>query len=60
VTGSIHVPSMAPHLPIAPKEIAKEAIAAAEAGAATVHLHARDPKTGKPTMDLGLFQDICQ
>jgi uncharacterized protein (DUF849 family) len=60
VTGAIHVPSMSPHLPITPKEIAKEAIAAAEAGAATVHLHARDPQTGQPTMDLGLFQDICQ
>ena len=48
VTGAIHTPSMSPHLPVTPDEIAAEAIAAAEAGAAIVHLHARDPKTGKP------------
>ncbi|HVL73418.1 MAG TPA: 3-keto-5-aminohexanoate cleavage protein [Beijerinckiaceae bacterium] len=48
VTGAIHTPSMSPHLPITPQEIADAAIGAAEAGAAIVHLHARDPKTGKP------------
>ena len=48
ITGSIHTPSMSPHLPITPDQIAAEAIAAAEAGAAMVHLHARDPETGKP------------
>lgn len=48
VTGSIHTPSMSPHLPVTPEEIADAAIGAAEAGAAIVHLHARDPKTGKP------------
>ncbi len=48
VTGAIHTPTMSPHLPITPDEIAKEAIAAAEAGAAILHLHARDPETGKP------------
>ena len=48
VTGSIHTPSMSPHLPITPQQIADEAVAAAEAGAAMVHLHARDPKTGQP------------
>lgn len=48
VTGSIHTPSMSPYLPISPEEIADAAIGAAEAGAAIVHLHARDPKTGKP------------
>jgi uncharacterized protein (DUF849 family) len=48
VTGSIHTPSMSPHLPITAQEIADAAIDAAEAGAAIVHLHARDPKTGKP------------
>ncbi|WP_287849533.1 3-keto-5-aminohexanoate cleavage protein [Acidiphilium sp.] len=48
VTGAIHTPSMSPHLPVTPDEIASAAIAAAEAGAAIVHLHARDPKTGKP------------
>jgi len=48
VTGSIHTPSMSPHLPITPTEIAEAAIGAREAGAAIVHLHARDPQTGKP------------
>ena len=48
VTGAIHTPSMSPHLPVTPQEIADAAIGAAEAGAAIVHLHARDPKTGKP------------
>ena len=48
VTGAIHTPSMSPHIPITPQEIADAAIEAAEAGAAIVHLHARDPKTGKP------------
>ncbi len=48
VTGSIHTPSMSPHLPITPNEIADAAIGAAEAGAAIVHLHARDPRDGRP------------
>ena len=48
VTGAIHTPSMTPHLPITPDEIAADAIAAAEAGAAILHLHARDPETGRP------------
>lgn len=48
VTGSIHTPSMSPYLPVAPEEIAESALGAAEAGAAIVHLHARDPKDGKP------------
>ncbi len=48
VTGAIHTPSMSPHLPITPDEIAADALAAAEAGAAILHLHARDPETGKP------------
>ncbi len=48
VTGSIHTPAMSPHLPITPQQIADEAVAAAEAGAAMVHLHARDPGTGQP------------
>jgi uncharacterized protein (DUF849 family) len=48
VTGSIHTPSMSPHLPVTAEEIADAAIGAAEAGAAIVHLHARDPKTGAP------------
>ncbi len=60
VTGAIHIPSMSSYLPITPEQIAREAIAAAEAGASSVHIHARDPKTGEPTMDLGLFQEICK
>jgi uncharacterized protein (DUF849 family) len=48
VTGAIHTPSMSPYLPVTPDEIAASAIGAAEAGAAIVHLHARDPITGKP------------
>jgi uncharacterized protein (DUF849 family) len=48
VTGAIHTPTMSPHLPITPEEIADAAIGAHEAGAALVHVHARDPKTGKP------------
>ena len=51
VTGSIHTPSMSPHLPVTPNEIADAAVAAAEAGAAIVHLHARDPVDGRPTQD---------
>ncbi len=48
VTGAIHTPSMSPHLPVTPEEIADAAIGAAEAGAAIVHLHARNPQTGQP------------
>ncbi len=55
VTGSIHTPSMSPHLPVTPDEIASDAVAAAEAGAAILHLHARDPDTGKPSPDPELF-----
>jgi uncharacterized protein (DUF849 family) len=60
VTGAIHVPSQSDYLPITPQQIADEAVRAANAGAATVHLHVRDPKTGEPTMDLGLFREVCQ
>jgi len=59
ITGSIHIPTMTEHLPITPTQIADEAVKAADAGAATVHLHARDPKTGQPTSDLGLFKEFC-
>jgi len=47
-TGGIHTPTMSPHLPITPQEIWTAAIDAAEAGASIIHLHARDPETGKP------------
>ena len=49
LTGAIHVPSLTPYLPIAPEDIAGQAIGAAQAGAAILHLHARDPETGRPT-----------
>ena len=58
VTGSIHTPTMSPHLPITPDEIAEQSIAAAEAGAAIIHLHARDPKDGKPTPDPKVFMEF--
>src|SRR3978361_1452075 len=48
VTGAIHTPSMSQYLPVTPDEIAQAALGAADAGAAIVHLHARDPQTGKP------------
>ena len=55
VTGAIHTPSMSDYLPITPEEIAKSSIEAAEAGAAIIHLHARDPATGEPTPDPAVF-----
>jgi uncharacterized protein (DUF849 family) len=59
VTGSIHTPSMSPYLPVTPDEIAEAAIGAAKAGAAIVHLHARDPKNGSPTQDPALFREFA-
>ncbi|MGE0873093.1 MAG: 3-keto-5-aminohexanoate cleavage protein [Burkholderiales bacterium] len=56
VTGAIHTPSMSPYLPITPEEIAEAAIGAAEAGAAIVHLHAREPADGRPTQDPAMFR----
>ena len=58
VTGSIHTPSMSPHLPVTPAQIAKAAIGAAQAGAAIVHLHARNPKDGSPSQDPALFHEF--
>ncbi|HEX9183430.1 MAG TPA: 3-keto-5-aminohexanoate cleavage protein [Burkholderiales bacterium] len=58
VTGSIHTPSMSPHLPVTPAEIARAAIGAAQAGAAIVHLHARNPKDGSPSQDPALFHEF--
>jgi uncharacterized protein (DUF849 family) len=60
ITGSIHTPSMSPYLPITPQQIADEAIAAYEAGAAIVHIHARDPQTGRPTPDIGIIGDVVK
>ena len=58
ITGSIHTPTMSPHLPITADEIADAAIGAAKAGAAIVHLHARDPSNGKPTQDPKAFEQF--
>jgi uncharacterized protein (DUF849 family) len=58
VTGSIHTPTMSPYLPITPDEVAEQAIGAAEAGAAILHLHARDPKDGRPTPDPAVFMQF--
>ena len=58
VTGGDTVPSQSPYLPITPKEIADEAVRCAEAGAAVVHVHARDPETGEPSSGLELFEEI--
>jgi len=55
VTGGIHVPSQSPYLPMTPDEIAESAIGAAEAGAAILHLHARNPADGSPTPDPDVF-----
>ncbi len=58
VTGSIHTPSMTPYLPITPNEIAEASIGAYEAGASIIHLHARDPKDGRPTPDPEVFMQF--
>jgi uncharacterized protein (DUF849 family) len=58
VTGGIHTPTMSEGLPITPDEIAQQSIAAAEAGAAIIHLHARDPETGEPTPDPNVFMQF--
>lgn len=58
VTGAIHTPTMAPYLPITPKDIANQAIEAVNAGASTVHVHARNPENGMPTGDTTIMGDI--
>ncbi len=58
VTGSIHTPTMSEYLPITPNEIATDAIAAAEAGASILHLHARNPDDGSPTPDPDVFMEF--
>jgi uncharacterized protein (DUF849 family) len=58
ITGSLHTPSMSPHLPITPDQIAAESIAAAQAGAAILHLHARDPHDGRPTAEPAVFRQF--
>jgi uncharacterized protein (DUF849 family) len=58
VTGSVHTPTMSPHLALTPDQIAEQAIEAAEAGAAILHLHARDPIDGRPTPDPKVFDQF--
>ena len=58
VTGSVHTPTMTPYLPITPDDIARESIAAAEAGASVIHLHARNPSDGSPTPDPDVFMQF--
>lgn len=58
VTGAIHTPSMSPWLPTTPEQIAQAAIEAARAGAAIVHLHARNPQDGRPSQDPDLFRQF--
>jgi len=58
VTGSVHTPSMSPYLPVTPEDIAREAIAAAKAGAAILHLHARDPEDGRPSFEPAVYRQF--
>lgn len=60
VTGSIHTPSMSPHLPLTPQQIADSALEAAEAGAAIVHLHARNPTDGRPDQSPEAFEPFLR
>ena len=59
VTGSAHTPTMNSDLPVTVEEMVEGSVAAAEAGAAVLHLHARDPEDGRPTADVGLFREYC-
>ena len=58
ITGAIHTPSMSPHLPVTPAQIARSAIEAAQAGAAILHLHARVPESGRPTPDPAVYNQF--
>jgi uncharacterized protein (DUF849 family) len=59
ITGSIHTPSMSPHLPITPEQIAEEAIKVFEAGGTVAHIHVRDPETGASTADQDAYREIA-
>lgn len=59
ITGAVHVPSMSPYLPITPEQIVQQSVDACRAGAAVVHLHGRDPKTGEPSSDLELMRQMA-
>lgn len=58
VTGNLVKPEQTPYLPITPAQIADECLAAAEAGAAQVHIHVRHPETGRPSMEVDLYRDV--
>lgn len=60
VTGNITTPEQHPNLPVTPRQIAQAALEAEQAGAAAVHIHVRDPKTGKPSMELHLYQEVVE
>jgi uncharacterized protein (DUF849 family) len=60
VTGNLTTPDQTPHLPITPEEIADACLGAAEAGAAIVHIHVREPGTGKPSMELAYYRDVVE
>src|SRR5258708_4271239 len=60
LTGSGHTPSMSPHLPYTIEQVVDQGVAAAEAGAAVLHLHARNPKDGSPTADPGGFAEYAK
>lgn len=60
VTGNLTTPDQTPHLPITPEQIADACLGAAEAGAAIVHIHVRDPKTGAPSMELEYYRDVVE
>ena len=60
LTGAVHVPRMSPYLPITPQELADEAVRAYEAGASTVHIHTRNPKTGEPDASLDLMRETLE
>ena len=60
ITGAIHTPTMSPYLPVAPEDIAAQAIQAANEGAAEVHIHARDPEDGRPSSDMSIFREIFE
>jgi len=60
VTGNLTTPEQTPHLPITPEEIAEACLGAAEAGAAIVHIHVRDPETGSPSMELAYYRDVVE
>ena len=58
ITGNLTKPEQSPFLPITPEQIADSALEAAEAGAAIAHIHVRDPKTGRPSMEIDLYRDV--